>query len=118
QLIVADEEMVEPTGTGYKHPVKILTKNKRLTFPKSKLGKGIEYFDVSHGFGEYGTKFAKVQLPDTPASQRFEFRLGSPQGVEAYITGMADSYSTKEAAVTAKTKDYLNVLKSEMNNNK
>lgn len=114
QIIVAEEEEVQPTGTGYKHPVKLVTKDKRAYFPAAKLGKGIQYFDVAHAFPEYGTKFAKVQLPDTPGSHRFEFRLGSLMGVESYITGKADSYSTDEGWMTASSTEYLNDIKSEM----
>lgn len=117
QIIVAEEEEVEPTGTGYKHPVKLVTKNKRAYYPSAKLGKGVQYFDVSHAFGEYGTKFAKVQLPDTPGSHRFEFQLGSPSGVESYFTGKADSYSMAAGAMAVSSKDYLNDIMAEMDSN-
>lgn len=114
QIIVAEEESVEPTGTGYKHPVKLVTKNKRRYFKADKLAKGIQYFVVSHAFSEYGTKFAQVQLPDTPGSHRFEFKLGSLMGVEAAITGKADSHSTNPGAVSATTQEYLSDIRAEM----
>ncbi len=118
QAIVADDEEVEPTGTGYKTPFKLVSNDRQAWFPAQYLAKGTEYFIVSQGTGEYGTKFAKVQMPETPASMRFEFRLGSIMGTESYITGMADSKSFDNGRVSTFTKDYLNELQREMDSNK
>jgi len=115
--VVSEEEEIEPTGTGYKHPVVLATNNKRATFPQEKLARGIEYFVVSHGVSEYGTKFANVNMPDTPGSQRFEFRLGSVMGVEAYVTAKADSVNINSNLATASTVEYKDKLKKEMDAN-
>lgn len=117
QIRVVEDEEVEPTGTGYKHPVQLVTQDKRAYFPAEKLGKGIEYFTVSHSTGEYGTKFAKVEMPDTPPSMKFEFRLGSVQGVESSVTGAAASKSIDRGVVTASTEKYLDAIQGEMADN-
>lgn len=114
QAVVSDEEDVEPTGTGYRTPLQLTTQNKRASFPTDKLNRGVEFFVVAHGTPEYGTKFAKLDMPDTPGSMKFEFRLGSVQGVESYITGKAGSVNINEGAATASTKKYLDKIKGEM----
>lgn len=117
QIVVAEEEDVLPTGTGYKHPVVLNTQNKSDFFDASLLGRGIEYFEVGHGVSEYGTKFAQVQMPDSPGSMKFEFRLGSAMGVESYVTAKAASASMADGVTTQHTKDYVNKIKQEMDSN-
>jgi hypothetical protein len=114
QAIVSDEEDVEPTGTGYRTPLQLTTQNKRASFPVEKLNRGVEFFVVSHGAPEYGTKFAKLDMPDTPGSMKFEFRLGSVTGVESFITAKAGSVTLKEGIATAGTKQYMDKIKGEM----
>lgn len=114
QAVVSDEEDVEPTGTGYRTPLQLTTQNKRASFPTDKLNRGVEFFIVSHGTPEYGTKFAQLQMPETPGSIKFEFRLGSVSGVESYITAKAGSVTLKEGVATAGTKQYMDKIKSEM----
>ena len=114
QIIVSPDEPVMPTGTGYKHPVTLLTQNKSAYFDPSQLGRGIEYFVISHGTPEYGTEFAKVEMPDTPGSMKFEFRLGSVMGVESYVTAKADSVSMEDGVTSAKTSQYKNAIQKEM----
>lgn len=114
QIVVSEEEDVIPTGTGYKHPVTLVTQNKSAFFPAEKLGRGIEYFEVGHGVSEYGTKFAQIQMPDLPGSMKFEFRLGSAMGVESYVTAKAASLSMQDGVTSARTTDYMNKLKQEM----
>lgn len=115
QLVVAEEEEVKLTGTGYIHPVKIVTNDPAEWYQPYKLAKGIEYFAIGHGVSEYGTKFAKLQLADDVGSMRCEFKLGSTRGVEAYVTGMADSRNLGRAEVTSKA--YLDKVQAEMDNN-
>jgi len=114
QFVVSEEEDIQPTGTGYKHPVTLVTDNLSSYFDASKLGRGIEYFVVSHGVSEFGTKFAKVDMPDLPGSMKFEFRLGSAMGVESYVTAKAASVSTADGYMTQRSKDYKNKIASEM----
>lgn len=114
QIVVADEEQVMPIGTGYKHPVKLVTQNKSAYFDAGKLARGIEYFVVSHGVDEFGTQFARLQMPDLPGSQKFEFRLGSAMGVEAYVTAKANSLSMADGVTASTTKQYLSQIQKEM----
>lgn len=116
QFIIYDgEEEVEPTGTGgFKHPVQLVTNNKRASFPTQYLAKGTEYFVVSHASPEYGTKLAKVEMPSTPDTQRFEFRLGSVSGTETWVTATADRKSLKDGVLTASSEQYRDKLLDEM----
>lgn len=117
QFVVSEEEQVLPIGTGYKHPVTLVTQNKSAYFPAEKLGRGIEYFVISHGVSEYGTKFAQVQMPDMPGTMKFEFRLGSAMGVESYVTAKAASLSMSDGIMTTRAKDYKNKIQQEMDSN-
>jgi len=114
QIVVSGDEQVVPHGTGYKHPVTLVTQNKSAYFDASKLGRGIEYVVVSHGVAEYDTQFANVEMPDLPGSMKMEFRLGSGLGVESYVTAKADSVSLAEGVTDMKTQEYLNEIKREM----
>ena len=114
QIIVSEDEDVIPIGTGYKHPVTLLTDDKSAYYDAADLGKGIEYFVVSHGTAEYGTKFATLDMPDTTGSMKFEFKLGSVLGVESYVTAKANSVSMEDGIMTAKSREYKNMLQKEM----
>lgn len=112
QLIVDDSEEVQDTGTGFIHPVQLVSNDRNEYFQSYKLAKGVQYFAIGHGVSEYGTKFAKLQMPDVVGSMKLEYRLGSVRGVEAYFTGMADSKNLGGAV--AASKDYLNEIQNEM----
>src|SRR5699024_3778804 len=49
QIVVAEEEEVQPTGSGFNHPVKLMTEDREEWFSPEYLSKGIEYFDIGHG---------------------------------------------------------------------
>lgn len=115
QIVVAEEEEVQPTGSGFNHPVKLMTEDREEWFSPEYLSKGIEYFDIGHGVGEFGTKFAKLQMPEVVGHMRCIYQLGSVRGVEAAITGKADSKNLGGA--TAKSKEYINRIRSEMDQN-
>jgi len=110
ELVVADE-LVHPKGDGFEHTVLINTSNRETIYPKNLLSKGIQYFVTGHGVSEFGTKFAKVQMPKTTEYQTFEFQLGSPRGVESMVTGKADS--VRLGAATAHTRQYLDKIGQE-----
>jgi len=112
QIIVSEEEEVINTGTGFQHPVKLVTNDKGAWFREDMLAKGIQYFAINHGVSEYGTRLAKLQMPEPVRHMRNEFRLGSTRGVEAAITGMADSKRLDIANAFAK--DYLDKIQNEM----
>lgn len=115
QFIVSEDEEVQNTGTGYIHPVKLATNDRQEWFNPYRLAQGIEYFAIGHGVSEYGTKLAKLQMPDVVGSMKCEFRLGSTRGVEAYVTGMADSKNLGGAV--AQSKEYLSQIQSDMDTN-
>lgn len=112
QIVVSEAEEVQPTGSGFNHPVQLMTEDKEEWFSPEYLSKGIEYFDIGHGVSELGTKFAKIQLPPAVGSMRSIFQLGSVRGVEASVTGKADSKNLGGAI--AESKDYINRIRSEM----
>lgn len=112
QLVVSGEEPVQQLGDGFEHTVKLVDDDKGTWFLASNLAKGISYFKINHVvLGEYGTNYSHVDMPDTVGKMRCEYKLGSIRGVEAYVTGMADSKSFGGAAVASK--DYINKLAQE-----
>ena len=116
QVIVSGEVPVVAVGEGWEHTVKLADNDKNTWFLPSNLAKGIQYFKVGHAIlGERGTNFSHFDMPDTVGTMRCEFRLGSASGVEAYITGMADSKSFSGA--DAQSKMYLDKLQSEFEGN-
>jgi hypothetical protein len=116
QIVVSGEEPVVAVGEGWEHTVKLADNDKTTWFLPSNLVKGTQYFKVGHVIlGERGTNFSHFDMPDTVGTMRCEFRLGTASGVEAYITGMADSKSFSGA--DAQSKQYLDKLQSEFGDN-
>ena len=111
QVSVTEDEIME-MGDTFEHTVKLVTDDKQEWFLASNLAKGISYTKVSHSiFGEYGTNYSNVRMPDEVGKMRCEFQLGNISGVEAYVTGKADSRSFSGA--TIETKQYVDKLKKE-----
>lgn len=103
QIVVSGEEPVNQLGDGFEHTVKLVDNDKETWFLQSNLAKGITFYKVNHVIlGEYGTNYSHVDMPDTVGKMRCEYRLGSLRGVEAYVTGMADSKSFGGAAMASK----------------
>lgn len=116
QVIVSGEEPVVAVAEGWEHTVKLAENNKMSYFLPNNLVKGISFFKVGHVIlGERGTNFSHFDLPDTVGTMKCEFRLGSASGVEAYITGMADSKSFSGG--DAQSKAYLSKLQTEFDGN-
>jgi len=112
QIVVSGEEPVQQMGDGFEHTVKLVDNDKETWFLAGNLAKGITYFKVNHVIlGERGTNFSHVDMPDTVGKMRCEYSLGSMRGVEAYVTGAADSKSFGGAAATSK--EYLAKLSQE-----
>ena len=112
QIVVSGEEPVQQYGDGFEHTVKLVDNDKETWFLPSNLAKGLSYYKVNHVIlGEYGTNYSHVDMPDTVGMMRCEYKLGSLRGVEAYVTGMADSKSFGGAAIASK--DYLKKLLGE-----
>jgi hypothetical protein len=111
QIIVTEDEVME-LGDTFEHTVKLVSDDKREWFLASNLAKGISYTKVSHNiYGEYGTNYSHVNMIDTIGKMRCEFQLGNVSGVEAYVTGKADSRSFSGA--TIETRQYVDELKRE-----
>jgi len=111
QVSVTEDEIME-MGDTFEHTIKLVTDDKQEWFLASNLAKGISYTKVSHSiFGEYGTNYSNVRMPDEVGKMRCEFQLGNISGVEAYVTGKADSRSFSGA--TIETKQYVDKLKKE-----
>jgi len=112
QIMVTNEEPVVPIAEGWEHTVTLVDNDKSTYFLQSNLLKGIQYYKVGHAIlGERGTNFSHFDLPDTVGKMKCEFRLGAASGVEAYITGMADSKAFSGG--DAQSKQYLGMLEDE-----
>lgn len=114
EIVVAEDEPVRAKGDGWEHPMKLNTNDPDAYYPKHLLAKGIQYFVTGHGVAEFGTRLAKVRMPNTPGYMTCEFQLGSPRGAESFVTGKADS--VRLAGGIAQSKDYLDQIMSEANN--
>lgn len=114
QQVVVTDEVVDQKGDSYIHTVELASQDKTEYFLASNLAKGITYFKLNHVvLGEYGTNYSHVDLPNTIGHMTCEYTLGDIRGVEAYVTGMADSKSFSGAA--ASSKEYLQKLEAEAN---
>jgi len=111
EIVVTDVEPVLAKADGFEHVVQLNTSNRDTWYPSYLLGKGIQYFTSGHGVAEYGTQLAKVQVPETTAYQTAEFKLGSVRGVEAYVTGKADSVNLGGALM--QSSKWMDELRSE-----
>ena len=113
QLMVEEDDVIQ-TGDGFEHVVSFVTNDKDLWFPASQLAAGITYTKINHAiFGEYGTNYSTVQLPDTSGYFRCEFQLGSDKGVELFLTAKADK-SFSGAAGSKSSLDYMKKLDEEI----
>jgi hypothetical protein len=113
-LVVEDVE-VKHLGYGYEHMVHLSGSRDDLNkvYPASYLENDIMYFVASGSYiTELSEKLALTHMPETSNYMEAEFKLGSGQGHEHYITGDADSYKLTNGYTTADTQKYLNELAS------
>lgn len=116
QISVTDESPVVEVAEGYEHTVVLVENDKARWFTESFLNKGIQYYKIGHNVaGEYGTNFSGFDYGDEQATMRCEFQLGAMTGVEAYITGLADSKSFSGAS--AQSQNFLSRVVSEFQGN-
>jgi len=114
--IMVTEEEVKQTGDGFEHVVQFVSQDKDSYFPAEFLASGVEYTKINHAiFGEYGTNYSSVELPDTSSYFRCEFQLGSDRGVELYLSGKAQQ-TFSGAAASADTLKYLSRLEEKIAN--
>ena len=95
-IVVSDVEPVVDRGFGFEHTVVLMSENPDKTYPSELLEKGIEYFETGGGLAEYGEKLNPVHLPGGGKYMTCEFELGSPQGVETWFTGKANSVNLRQ----------------------
>jgi hypothetical protein len=114
ELVVSESEPVRAKSDGYEHTVVLNTKDPDATYPSQLLAKGIQYFVTGHGVAEFGTKFAKVRMPESAGYMTCEFQLGSVRGAESFVTGKADSVNL--GGGIAQSKDYMEEIMSQSNN--
>jgi hypothetical protein len=111
QVFVSSEHEVEPAGENFRHYVKILTNDKKKSFPKEFLKPGIQYFKVGNVLGEFAERFSGINGYNHPTGTiTNEFLLGDPRGVETFYTRKAANM--KVAGLNAFSDEmYSNVMK-------
>jgi hypothetical protein len=109
EIYVFDEE-VRKEGSAWIHTVKLVTDDPAESFPSEKLGKGIEYFKTGHGAAEFDTTFSGFNYEDSMSYMKHEMQLGSPTGVEAFITAQAERTF---AGAVVDVKNFVERLKNE-----
>jgi len=113
EVIVSGEEPVVAVAEGFEHTVTLTDNDKSTFYAKKYLVKGVKYKKIGHAIlGERGTNFSHIDMPDTIGTMKCEFRLGAFSGVEAYMTGKADSRSFRGG--DAQSKQYLDMMSQEM----
>lgn len=114
EIVVSESEPVRAKSDGFEHTMVINTKDPDAIYPSHLLAKGIQYFVTGHGIAEFGTRLAKVRMPESTGYMTCEFQLGSVRGAESFVTGKADSVNL--AGGIAQSKDYLEDIMSQSNN--
>jgi hypothetical protein len=90
QVMVSNEHEVEQVGENFKHYVVYSTNDKTKFFPKDKLKAGIQYMKIGNALAEFDTSFSGINLmKNATGSITNEFILGSPRGVETFMTSKA-----------------------------
>jgi len=92
QVIVSNEHEVEQVGENFRHYVMYSTQDKASYFPKDKLKAGIQWMKIGHALAELDTTFSGISMSTNPAGTiTNEFVLGSPRGVETFMTARASN---------------------------
>ena len=107
-ISVSDSEPVRDLGYGFEHTVILMSNDPNRTYPTELLQKDIEYFETGGGLAEYGEQLNLVHMPAGTQYMTCEFQLGSPQGVETWFTGKANSVDLKFGATH--TQEYLSEI--------
>lgn len=112
-LVISEAFPVRNLGYGFEHYATLAgsEQDPDLTYPSHLLKKDIQYFEIgSAGLAEYSEKMSLVHMPAGTNYMTCEFYLGSGQGVETFVTGMADSVDLKFGSTH--TKDYMNEIEN------
>jgi hypothetical protein len=90
QVIVTDDTVIQK-GDSFEHKVILSTNDKKDYYSPSNLMEGIVYFKIGHVmFGERGTNYSGIHLPQKSGYMTCEFQLGDSSGVEMSVSAMAD----------------------------
>jgi hypothetical protein len=112
--LVVDDVEVEYVGYGYAHYVKLLGAENDVNkvYPTEFLKNDVTYTVMSNAYiAEYSEKLGIPHLPETTNYMEVEFKLGSGQGAEHWLTGKADSYKMSTGYTTADTQKYLDEVR-------
>lgn len=113
QVMVSEEHEVERSGENFIHYVTYNTNSQSKWFPTDKLVAGIQWMKVGHALAEYGTSYSGINLIKNPSgSITNEFILGSPRGVETFITAKASRM--KSPGLNAFTETMLDNVKNKL----
>lgn len=113
QVIVSEDHDVERVGENFLHYVQYSTNDNRKWFPKDKLVAGIKWMKIGHVLAEYSTAFSGINMIKNPAgSITNEFILGSPRGVETFMTAKASKM--KSPGLNSFTSDMMDSVKAKL----
>jgi len=107
-LVISEAFPVRNLGYGFEHYVTLAgsEQDPDATYPNHLLKKDIQYFEIaSSALAEYSEKLSLVHMPQGTNYMTCEFYLGNGQGVETFVTGMADSVDLRFGSTH--TKDYI-----------
>jgi hypothetical protein len=107
-LVISEAFPVRNVGIGYEHYVTLAgsEQDPDAVYPSHLLKKDIQYFEIgSSALAEYSEKLSLVHMPQGTNYMTCEFYLGNGQGVETFVTGMADSVDLRFGSTH--TKDYI-----------
>lgn len=109
QVIVSSEHEIERVGENFRHIVQFSTQDRTQWFPKQYLVAGISWMKIGNVLAEYDTTFSSISMLKGPGgSITSEFILGSPRGVETFVTAMAARMKSPGLNVFAEdTRDYV-----------
>ena len=87
QVMVSADHDVQMVGENYLHWVILMTTDKTAYYPADKLKAGIKYMKIGNAIPEFGQNFSGINMTKNPSgSITNEFILGSPRGVETFMT--------------------------------
>ncbi len=112
-ILIVDDQPVDFVGYGFKHWVKLVGSEEDSTkaYPAYLLQADVNYKEAANAYiAEYSEKLGKHHLPSGTNYIECEFKLGSGQGVETWVTGKADSIKLLPGYTTADTQAYLNEI--------
>jgi hypothetical protein len=113
QVMVSSQHEVERVGENFRHYVVYMTNDKTAYFPKDKLIAGLQWMKIGNALAELDTGFSSVNMIKNPAgSITCEFILGSPRGVETFMT--AKAYNMKAPGLAEFTGDMMDSVKENL----